>query len=230
MQISFYVVWFWFYLSYRSYVQYLPLKGLEAPPARVLVSVNHPPTPSLGVIMHRSWNAKTFPRDTGTLSRPALRNFKLKCKWILTLTSSIYSPTIYNLNTQWNWFKHNVWREKRVYVSYTFPFTSPTRIHRALNLKWLIMKIQMGFQRPIFASRDLLREPFESLVTVSLPKVRSASCFTAGDEGKGCPPLLWTQDHTIKLLRALGASGWRMVSQASLAKNYTLQQCKIIQS
>ena len=38
---------------------------------------------------------------------------------------------------------------------------------RAQNLKWLIMKIQMGFQRPIFTSRDLLREPFESLVMVS---------------------------------------------------------------
>ena len=138
--------------------------------------------------MHRSWNVKTFPRDTGTLSAgPALRNFKLKCKWILTLTSSIYSPTIYNLNTQWNWFKHNVvgWRNE---------FTSPTRIHRALNLKWLIMKIQMGFQRPIFASRDLLREPFESLVTVRRPKVRSASGFIAVDEGKGCPPLLSLQD------------------------------------
>ena len=128
-------------------------------------------------------NCKNISQRHGHSERgPALRNFKLKCKWILTLTSSIYSPTIYNLNTQWNWFKHNVvgWRNE---------FTSPTRIHRALNLKWLIMKIQMGFQRPIFASRDLLREPFESLVTVSQSKVRSASGFTAGEEGKGCPPL-----------------------------------------
>ena len=50
------------------------------------------------------------------------------------------------------------------------------------------MKIQMGFQRPIFTSRGLLREPFESLVMVSQPKVRSVSAFIVkDDEGKRYP-------------------------------------------
>ena len=70
------------------------------------------------------------------------------------------------------------------------------------------MKIQMGFQRPIFPSQGLLKEPFESLVMVSQVKVRSVSAFIARDE-TGIPH---TRTRTIKLLRPLSASGWRMVS------------------
>ena len=45
------------------------------------------------------------------------------------------------------------WGAKQVYI--TFPFQMALHLpqeFRAQNLKWLIMKIQMGFQRPIFAS------------------------------------------------------------------------------
>ena len=178
--------------------------------------------------MHRSWIVKTFPRDTGTLSSgPALRNFKLKCKWILTLTSSIYSPTIYNLNTQWNWFKHNVWwMEKRVYISHKNPQSS--------EFKMVDNENSNGFSKTHFRlTRSVKRtlwefghgEPVEGQVSVR---------FYSRGRGEGMPaspgPEQWTVDHTIKLLRALRASGWRMVSQASLAKSLTAQQCKIIQS
>ena len=116
-------------------------------------------------------------------SGPALRNFKLKCKWILTLTSSIYSPTIYNLNTQWNWFKHNVWWRNELYLSLYISHKNP----QSSEFKMVDNENSNGFSKT--HSRDLLREPFESFVTVRRPKVRSASGFTAGEEGKGCPPL-----------------------------------------
>ena len=60
---------------------------------------------------------------------------------------------------------------------------------RAQNLKWLIMKIQMGFQRPIFTSRDLLREPFESLVMVRGRRSGQRQALHGGKQGMSSPLL-----------------------------------------
>ena len=143
------------------------------------------------------------------LSRPALRNFKLKCKWILTLTSTIYSTTIYNLNTQSNWFKHNIGTRNEFYLS----FTSPTRI-RGSAFKIGDNENSNGFSKTHFpltrsAKRTLWEfghgEPGEGQV--------SASFYSKGWWGKGWETgIPHTRTRTIKLLRPLSASGWRMVS------------------
>ena len=127
------------------------------------------------------------------LSRPALRNFKLKCKWILTLTSTIYSTTIYNLNTQSNWFKHNIGTRNEFYLS----FTSPTRI-RGSAFKIGDNENSNGFSKTHFpltrsAKRTLWEfghgEPGEGQVSVSF--------YSKGWWGKGWDTPYQDQDHKI---------------------------------
>lgn len=123
----------------------------------------------------------------------------------------------------------------------TFPFQMALHLpqeSRAQNLKWLIMKIQMGFQRPIFTSRDLLREPFESLVMVSGRRSGQRQALhegTGGSEARDAltSPLLSRTLSSCPYHKIITATQrfWvanGLTGTTVLAKSYTSQQCKII--
>ena len=134
------------------------------------------------------------------------------------------------------------WGAKQVYITFPFPngFTSPTRIPSS-EFKMVDNENSNGFSKTHFHLTRSVKRTLWEFGHGARPKVRSASGFTLYMRGRGgardtlTSPLLsspgpWAHVHTIKLLRPLSASGWRMVSPGitMLAKNDSSQQCKII--